>query len=127
MITYQDFKATSKREEFILEAIKNYKSSMTYLEAIENQAYYSRENTAIKRRMTFMEKHGVKKSKVKFFKLRNGFCKKMCKQLSGYLLGNCKFSCLTTNARLLKLLIITSATLQELSDNCKINCRNLSF
>jgi len=90
MLTYQDYQAVGEagKEKFILEAITAYSSSSTFIRAVEAQAYYSRKNTEIIRRMSFMEKHGVKSSNVKFFKMRNGFFARMCKQMAGYLLGN---------------------------------------
>ena len=68
--------------------MSEYKASETYRNAKTAQAYYARKNTEIINRITFMEKYGIRGSKVKFFKMRNGFFPKMCKQSVQYLLGN---------------------------------------
>ena len=88
ILTFQDFEAAEDKAAFILKAINEHKTSDNYRRAVEAQAYYLRKNTAIVNRMTFMEKYGVRNSKIKFFKIRSGFFARSCKQLVGYLLGN---------------------------------------
>lgn len=72
----------------MLNAIDEYKSSDAYKNALAAQAYYARENEAILNRLTYMQKHGVKDSKVIFHKLCSGEFPRLVKQLSQYLLGN---------------------------------------
>jgi hypothetical protein len=88
MLTYQDMLKAADKPAFVMEAISNYRSLDMYIRAVEAQAYYSRDNTGVVRRLTFMEKFTVKGSKVKFFKMRCGFFPKIIKQQSQYLLGN---------------------------------------
>lgn len=88
MKTYQDYIAAGDKEKFILQVIQEYKMSNTYQNAIIAEAYYKRDNQAIINRITFLEQYGLKHSKVKFFKLRNGFLRKTIDQEIGYLLGN---------------------------------------
>ena len=90
MKTYQDYVAAGENTKaaFIMEAIAEYKMSEVYRKAVLGQTYYSRDNQAIVNRLTFLEKYDMKKSKVKFFKMRCGFFHKMCIQIAQYLLGN---------------------------------------
>jgi len=59
-----------------------------YTEAMDAQAYYAGKNIEILRRLTYLQKHGLIDSKVKFHKICSGFFPKLVKQLSQYLLGN---------------------------------------
>ena len=88
MKTYNDYLSAPVKEKFIYDAIQEYKLSKLYCRAIVAQAYYERDNEAIIARTTFLEQYGVKNSKIKFFKLRNGFLKKTVDQEVQYLLGN---------------------------------------
>ena len=88
MLTFQDFQTATDKTAFILKAINEHKKSDTYSRAKTAQSYYERNNNAIANRLTFMEKYGISNSKVKFFKQSCGFFPRMCKQLTGYLLGN---------------------------------------
>lgn len=71
-----------------MKAINDYKSSPAYREAFEAQRYYEGHNTAISQRLTYLQRHGLTDSKVKFHKICSGFFPKLVKQLSQYLLGN---------------------------------------
>lgn len=88
IFTAQDFYEAENKESAIITAINDYKSSDMYKNAIEGQKYYSGRNTAIMDRLTYLQKHGLMDSKVKFHKICSGFFPKLIKQLSQYLLGN---------------------------------------
>ncbi|MDL2253840.1 phage portal protein [Ruminococcaceae bacterium OttesenSCG-928-I18] len=88
MLTYQDYQAASDKTAFIVNAVEEYKSSKMFLDAMRAQAYDRRDNTSVVNRMTFLEKYGIKDSKIKFFRMRNGFFPKMVRQQAQYLLGN---------------------------------------
>lgn len=90
MITYMDWAEAGgiSNSGFILKCITEYKNSPMYKNAAEAQLYYMRENPAIMNRLTYLQKHGIRQSKVKFHKICSGFFPKFVKQLSQYLLGN---------------------------------------
>lgn len=86
--TYQDFTENENKENAIMAAINDYKSSDMYKNAAMGQKYYAVKNDAIIKRLTYLQKHGLTDSKVKFHKICSGFFPKLIKQLSQYLLGN---------------------------------------
>lgn len=88
IFTAQDFYESDNIEAAIITAINDHKSSPAYKEAEEAQAYYAGNNLEIMRRLTYLQRHGLEDSKVKYHKLCSGFFPKLVKQLSQYLLGN---------------------------------------
>lgn len=90
--TYQDYKNAATTAEsqaaFLKNVIEEYQTSDMYRNAATAQAYYARKNESIVNRMTWLQKAGATNANVKFFKMRNGFFSRMCKQTAGYLLGN---------------------------------------
>lgn len=71
-----------------MEAINDYKSSPAYREALEAQHYYEGHNTAILQRLTYLQRHGLTDSKVKFHKICIGFFPKLVDQRAQYISGN---------------------------------------
>lgn len=59
-----------------------------YQTAYAAQEYYAVRNIEILNRLTYLQKHGLTDSKVKFHKICSAFFPKLVKQLSQYLLGN---------------------------------------
>jgi len=79
----------AKKMAFLVRAIQEYQNGERYKRAQLAQKYYKRENEAILKRLTYLQRNNVvNKSQIIFHKLCNGFFPKMCKQLSQYLLGN---------------------------------------
>lgn len=94
MITFNDFEKTKekgKQKEFILDSIESFKSSTIYKTAIDAQAYYKGENTAILKRMQWFYNSNGGKEKDNF-KANNKICSeffpKIIKQENSYLLSN---------------------------------------
>lgn len=93
MNTFQDYQKAAERGEaerdrFIIAAIKDYQSSEQYQTALIAQSYYARNNVGISSRASFLERFGINRSKIRFFKMKSGHFPKFVKQLSSYLLGN---------------------------------------
>lgn len=93
IVTYQDYQIAAERDEternsFIIKALKEYQSSYQYHRALTAQAYYARRNTGVTGRASFLERIGIDRSKVRFFKMKSGHFPKFVKQLNSYLLGN---------------------------------------
>lgn len=91
MLTFQDYEeaiSKTKKETFILKAIKDYVASDTYIHALIAQDYYATDNTAIGNRMGYLERQMRKKVNVTFHRLRNGFFPKAVKRLVMYTMGN---------------------------------------
>lgn len=92
ILTYQDYKEAVDKESFYLNAIEEYQSSDLYRQAIISDAYYRRDNQAIKSRGNlideFLKAKKVKGVSSKDFKLASGFMKKTVKQATSYLVGN---------------------------------------
>lgn len=93
MITFQDYEKAAERGEaernsFIIKAIKEHQSSYRYQRALLAQAYYARRNWGVGARASFLERIGIDRSKVRFFKMKSGHFPKFVKQLNSYLLGN---------------------------------------
>lgn len=88
-MTFNDFtKEITNKEGFILRAIQEYRASDTYLKAATAQEYYSTDNTAIGKRLGYLERQMRSKVNVKFHRLRCGFFPKAVKRLTLYLMGN---------------------------------------
>lgn len=93
MNTFQDYEKAAdqgkvERDRFIISAINDYQSSEQYKTALIAQAYYARNNVGISSRASFLERFGINRSKIRFFKMKSGHFPKFVKQLSSYLLGN---------------------------------------
>lgn len=88
MVTAQDFYGSDNKESAIITAINDYKSSPAYREALEAQHYYEGHNTAISQRLTYLQRHGLTDSKVKFHKICSGFFPKLVDQRAQYIAGN---------------------------------------
>lgn len=63
-------------------------SSPAYRDAVDAQAYFGGENTAISKRLNYMERHGVANSRMVFHKVHSGIFTWLILQLAGYELGN---------------------------------------
>lgn len=87
MLTYQDYEKSTDKAGFILSAINEYKGSEQFRKALTATNYYARKNDEILKRMSFLERKGIKVD-VKFHKLCNGFFPKLIKQWIFYSLGN---------------------------------------
>lgn len=90
--TYQELEKVKDNPEqlksFVVEVVEAHKRSGIYQNALTAQNYYAGENEAIMKRLTVLEKYGVKDSKVIFHRLKNGEFPRLVTQLSQYLLGN---------------------------------------
>lgn len=88
MMTSQDFYKSKSTEAAITAAISDYKNSRAYKEAKDAQSYYNGDNIAILNRLTYLQKHGLRDSKVKFHKICSGFFQRLVDQRVQYLVGN---------------------------------------
>jgi hypothetical protein len=88
ILTYQDYEKSEDKLGFILKAIEEYKTSETFINAKIAQAYYAQKNVEITGRSTFLERFGVKNSKVKYFKIRSGFFREACIYRTAYSLNS---------------------------------------
>lgn len=76
------------KSQVLTSIISEYQSSPMYNNAVEAQAYFRGDNTAILNRLNYMQKNGVSNSKMVFHRVANGIFPKLIKQLTSYELGN---------------------------------------
>jgi len=88
LITYQDYQSANDKTQFIRNAITTYKNSKEFTDAVEAEAYFRADNTAIKHR----PKWTMKKSGKVFYFQKNitisNFLFRFVTQQNQYLLAN---------------------------------------
>lgn len=87
--TFQDFLEAvqaNNKAAFILSAIEEYRQSDLFLRAQEATEYYARRNTAINKRMSFLQRKGIN-IPIKFHKISSGYYPQMIDEWTGYTLG----------------------------------------